>query len=306
VVPHEHADALEGEEGGVPLVHVAHQRVQPERAQRAQPADPEHDLLSDAVLGVSAVKLVGDVLQVRWVLRHVRVEEVERHAPHVGPPYLHHEAAAGEVELHPHGRAVRPGRHLHRHVVEIVDRVGLLLPPVGAQVLAEVALLVEEPHRHQGDPEVARALEMVPGEDAESARVDRQALGDAVLGGEVGDQRAGGPPPVPGRVLVQVGAQPLEGAVVEGEEAVGAGERLEPLLRDGAEEQHRVLVRPVPEVAVQPAEDGAQVVVPGPAQVVGDLAQAREALGERGHDPEGVELHGRLLAQDAADAIAGR
>jgi hypothetical protein len=45
VLSHEHADALEAEEGRVALVHVAHRRLEAQRAQGAQAADPEHDLL---------------------------------------------------------------------------------------------------------------------------------------------------------------------------------------------------------------------------------------------------------------------
>ena len=200
------------------------------------------------------------------------------------------------------GEASCPGRDLHRHVVEVVDRVALLLPAVGGEVLAEVALLVEEPHAHEGHAEVARALQVVGGEDAEAARVDRQALGEAVLGGEVGDERPLLEAPVPPGRLAQVGAQALEGPVVVGEEALVPGQGLEALLGDRAQHQHRVLVGAVPEVPVEAAEHDPQVVVPGPEQVVwrcraapAAVPAARARPGRSGSSWSGLRSTTRLL-----------
>jgi len=156
LVLHQDAHALEPDERRVALVHVAHHGVEAERVQGAQAAHSQHDLLADAVLLVAAVELVGDVLDVRRVLGDVRVEEVERHPAHLRAPDLQQSTPPGEVDLDAHRLLLAVGRELDRDVVEVVDRVALLLPAVGAQVLAEVALLVEEPHADERHPEVAR------------------------------------------------------------------------------------------------------------------------------------------------------
>ena len=66
------------------------------------------------------------------------------------------------------------------HVFNVIVRAG--------DVLAEVGLPVEQPHRHQRQPEIGRALEMVAGEHAEAARVDGQRFVDAELRREIRDR----------------------------------------------------------------------------------------------------------------------
>ena len=98
-----------------------------------------------------------------------------------------------------------------RQGVEIVDRVAFLLPAVGIQKLAEIALLVEQAQADQRIVLVARGLQMVAGEDAQAAGIDRQALGEAVLGGEIGDQLAIGGR----RALAHAGVVGLAGLLIE-------------------------------------------------------------------------------------------
>ena len=84
---------------------------------------------------------------------------------------------------HPHPVARR-----QRHDVGVEQRVALLLPAVGVEALAEVAVPVEQADADEGHAEVARRLEVVAGQHAEAAGVLRDGLGDAELGREVGDQ----------------------------------------------------------------------------------------------------------------------
>ena len=58
----------------------------------------------------------------------------------------------------------------------------------------EVPLAVQQPDRHQGNPEIAGRLQMVAGEDAESSRVLGQGLGQPELRREVGDEVQRGSP----------------------------------------------------------------------------------------------------------------
>ena len=152
-----------------------------ERVEGPHPADAEEDLLAQAVLGVAAVEAVGDRADVGRVLVDVGVEQVERDAADLGLPDPGDEGLAGQVDLDPHVLARREG---HRVRVEV--GVALLLPAVDRQRLAEVAVPVEEADADEGHAEVAGRLEVVAGEHAEAARVLREGLGDAELGGEVG------------------------------------------------------------------------------------------------------------------------
>ena len=86
-------------------------------------------------------------------------------------------------------RAVVLAQQRQRQAVGVEDRVGLLLPAVARQRLAEVAVPVEQPDADDRHAEVARGLEVVAGQDAETAGVLRQHRGDAELRGEVADGR---------------------------------------------------------------------------------------------------------------------
>ncbi len=77
-----------------------------------------------------------------------------------------------------------------RQRVKVVDGITFLLPPVGVQDLPEIALLIEQPETDERIILVAGRLQMIPGENAEAARVHRQRFGQPVLGRKVRDQLA--------------------------------------------------------------------------------------------------------------------
>ena len=85
---------------------------------------------------------------------------------------------------------VRRLRDRDRKLVRFERRVDLGLPALGVDDLAEVPLAVEESHADERYPEVARGLQVIAGEHAEAARVDRQDLRQSELGREVRDPLA--------------------------------------------------------------------------------------------------------------------
>ena len=139
LVDDELADALEAEEPGVALVGVEHLGLDADGLQRPDAADAEQDLLAQPVLGVAAVEAVGDLADLVGVLLDVGVEEVQRHPADARLPHLGHQRHAGQVDLDPD--AVARGQ---RHDVRVEQRVALLLPAVGVEALAEVAVAVEQ------------------------------------------------------------------------------------------------------------------------------------------------------------------
>ena len=175
------ADALEAEEAGVALVRVEHVGLEAEGAQGAHAADAEHDLLAQAVVLVAAVEAVGDGDAVGGVALDVGVEHVQRDAPDVGAPHVGLDRVAGEVDGDLDA-GVGEAERLRREVGD-----ALLLPAVGVEALAEVALGVQQADGDERHAEVRRRLEVVAGEHAEAAGVLRHGLADAELGREVGD-----------------------------------------------------------------------------------------------------------------------
>ena len=119
---------LERGERGVALVEVYDARLDPERAQRADAADAEQDVLREPRFGVGDVQPRGDPAIERLVLRAVGVEQEQRNPPHVHAPDPRGHVGVVDRDLDRHRLAVRPGHQRGRQPLGIgVDPV-LVLP----------------------------------------------------------------------------------------------------------------------------------------------------------------------------------
>ena len=281
--------ALQGEKCGVPFVHVADRRLDSQRFERAHAADAEDDLLTDAHGLVAAVKGVGDVLVGGFVFEDVAVEEIEIHSAYRRLPDLAGDRPIGELDGNAQRLVVGAALKLEGHLVEVVFGEELLLPPVRTQILSEVAARIEEPHTDQRHAEVARRLEMIAGENPEAAAVDRQTLADAELGAEVGDQR---PFPLAGKLVVEPRGRSevlVELLLAERHPGHEGFVFAEPLLALGSEpvdESHRVVADFFPQRLVGITEQPLRLVMPGPAEVEGEVLQGPQGLRQVGHDFE--------------------
>ena len=145
----------------------------PSAVERADAADAEEQLLPDPVLAVAAVERVGEP---------VDLQQVERYRADVLPPDGCLDRLVGELDRHRHGLA-------HQADGVRVDALVVLgLAALGVDLLPEVAAAVEQADADERDPELGRGLQMVAGEDAEAARVDRQPLVQPELHAEVRDE----------------------------------------------------------------------------------------------------------------------
>src|SRR5206468_3433784 len=68
--------------------------------------------------------------------------------------------------------------------------ISFLLPAIRVQVLAKIPELIEKGDANQWQAIVARGLHVIAGKNAEPTGVYGHALGEAVLGREVGDEFA--------------------------------------------------------------------------------------------------------------------
>ena len=184
------AHRFEHRERAVPLVEVEDAGHDAQRMQRLQPADAEQQLLPNAHADVAPVEPRRQGAVLRRVPLDVRVEQQERPPPHGRLPYPRAQGS-GAGRDHRHDRlAVRPDRRLQWQLGEVYLRVVLLLPAGGVEPLPEIALAIEQADADERDAQVGGALDVVAGQHAEAARVDRQRLVDAELRGEVGDRLA--------------------------------------------------------------------------------------------------------------------
>ena len=149
------------------------------------------------------------------------------------------------------------------------------------EVLAEIALVVEQSDGHQRHAEAAGALDVVAGQDAEAAGVDRHRFVDAELGGEIGDRRGAQDAGFAGAERVAgVGEIFLEPAVglidARGEDHLGGP--LGDLLGRHLGQQHdRIMVDLAPFDGVEIAEQVDDLRVPAPPQIAGQ----RRRIGRR-------------------------
>ena len=262
----------------MPFVHVAGGRGDAHRSQRADAADAQHDLLHQPHLDVAAVELIGDVLVLLAVGRNVGVEQIERDAPDLHLPDLHPDGTPRKVECDAERLALRVAHRLEGHVVEIVVGIALLLPAVGIERLPEVALLVEQAHRDKRQTQVAGRFEMVAGEHAEAARVDRQTLREPELHTEIGDTYVGlvrMGAQEPGVARLQVGVEAAADAVELRQERFVLRCVLQALLSDAAQHAYGIVAGLFPELGIEAIEQVDGLGIPRPAEIVSNITQPR-------------------------------
>ena len=186
-VVHPPPHQLERGERAVPLVQMHDAGRDAERRERADAADAEQQLLADADALIAAVQPRRQLAVLGAVAVHVGVEQQERVAADRDPPDAGDDPSGPRLDLDGDRHAVARGR-LHRQLPMIDVDVLLALPAVAVEPLPEVALVVVQADADERDAEVGRALEMVAGQDAEAAGVDRHRLVQAELGREVRDR----------------------------------------------------------------------------------------------------------------------
>ena len=162
----------------------------PRVTQQAPAADAEHDLLEQAQLRAAAVELAGDAPQGRRIRGVVRVEQVECGAANLHLPGADPRLIAGQHDLESHPLAVLIAHRRDGQLARIVIRVERHLGSLRIEHLAEVALLVQEPHADHRDTQVARRLELVAGDVPKSPRVDGQRFAEHELHAEIGHARS--------------------------------------------------------------------------------------------------------------------
>ena len=260
---------------------MEHGGLQSHRLQGAHAANPQHDFLADPRVDVAAIQGVGDVAILRqYVVRYVGIQQVHGDASDAELPDLNEHLAGGQFHRDLQILALGVFHRFQGQSVKVVDRIAFLLPPVGIQELAEITLLVEQAEPDQGIVLVAGRLQMVAREDPQTAGVHRQALGQAVFRGEVGDQFA------IGRRGTLADSRIVHSAsrTVERQVALVGGGLLQRGLGNAAQQQHRIVPAFAPLDGIEAAEHRADHGFPTPDDVVGQLSQTRQRVGQAGAD----------------------
>ena len=183
---HPLADEFQRSKGGMSFVHVDHARLDGQRLQGAGAADAEDDFLTDPRPLVAAVQPGRQMAVFVLVLGNVGVEQKEGNAAHVDPPDAREDLPAARRDRNDDGLSVRTKGRLNRQLGRLDLGVRFLLPALLVDALRKIALDVQQADADEGDAQVGRAFQVVAGQHAQAAGIDRQRLVDAEFGREVG------------------------------------------------------------------------------------------------------------------------
>jgi hypothetical protein len=158
-----------------------------ERPEYGHTAQPEHDLLPQAVARVAAVQVIGEAAVVRAVRLPIGIQEEYRddvagNPADPVPPGSYDDRSAFHQDRDPDGERLQellgaPGRWL------------LGLVPLRAEALAEIPLALQERDAGDGNAQVGTGTEGVAGEHAQAAAVGRHGGLEADLHRKVGYDR---------------------------------------------------------------------------------------------------------------------
>ena len=166
---HQQARVLQRREGAVALVQVQAAPVDAGGAQRAHAAHAQQQLLADADALVAEVEAGRELAVLLGVAVDVGVEQQQLVAPDRDLPHLRAQRLARQRHLDDDRLARRGQRGLGgQHLRGRADVLGVL-PAVAADALPEIRLAVEEADRHQRQPQVGRALQVVARQHAQAA-----------------------------------------------------------------------------------------------------------------------------------------
>ena len=186
----QHADAFEHEERRMAFIHVPHRWREIQRSECAYAADAEHDLLLDAGLPIAAVQPIRDRAIGVGVFPNVRVEQIEHHVANARLPHAQRYFTSGQRNADAELLSAVRVHELDGQLGEVGIGIRDVLAALGIDRLLKITLPIQQADADERNAHVARGLAAVAREDAESARVDRQAFVEAELRAEIRNQVA--------------------------------------------------------------------------------------------------------------------
>ena len=139
----------------MPLIHVKHVWLDPQRGESFHAADPEHDFLAHAHLEITAVKLSGDSPVLDAVLRNVSVEQIDVHPPNAQFP---NPGENFSIENRHRNEKFHfaSASFTDRQVIKILVQIDRGLNTVLVDLLPEIPVPIEETNRNKVQVKIAR------------------------------------------------------------------------------------------------------------------------------------------------------
>ncbi len=276
---HVAAGALQHGECGVAVVQVKHIGLQPGGFEQPPAADAQHQLLAQTHFVVAAVEFAGDQSRDGRVGRVVGVQQEQAVAADPGLPAAQPDLHAGQLDRETQCCSAGVEQRFDGHLPGVIDRVECLLATIRADALAKIAVLPEHAYCGYRHAEVVGGLELVAGDIAEPAGVDRQRLAEHVLHGEIGDSRELFAVTAVTVALAGEPGRPLQACLLSFDDALhqtmafSALQQCLQLLFGHGAEHHAGIARELPQVVIDQLPQ--VIVLAGPADglVKGELAQ---------------------------------
>ncbi len=202
----------------------------------------------------------------------VGVEQEEVRTAHLALPDACRKGAAREGDLDGHPVVLRVADGGDGELLEILGLVGRLLRAVGRQTLGEVTVAVEQTHGDHRNVLVRSLLQVVAGQNAQTARVDLQRRVQTVLHREVGDGRD-----LRIGLFIHVCGELAVHGVKHRQEALVVLQFVQAVHREPVEQGDRIAVHLVPEFVVDIFEQIAGAGRPTPPEVARELLQRAQA-----------------------------
>ena len=165
--------AFQGKECRVAFVHMPDSRIDPEGAHGADAADTEEDLLGDPGFQVGGIKLRGKLLVVGAVSVDRCIQQIQRNTADLHLPDPGEDIAAGELDRDRHFISVFIIKRDDRKFCKVEIEIRGLLPSVFADLLDKITLIVDEADRIQRKAHVTGFLQMITGQDTQTAGICR-------------------------------------------------------------------------------------------------------------------------------------
>jgi hypothetical protein len=180
-------EQFQGQQAGVPLIHVIFADGKSEGVENAGAAQAEDDFLLEAVVGVTAVKGIGQPPVLVDVAGDIGVEEQDRDFAPRGA--LDPVKPGLDLDVAPLDGDQGFGRQQFHQGLGLPFAGQFDLPAVGAELLVKVALAMGQGNRDHRQLEIRRALDSVACEHPETAAVGGDVVGETDLHGKIGDFR---------------------------------------------------------------------------------------------------------------------
>ena len=272
---HQVADALQPEKCRMTLVAMGNVLRDMQRLERPHTADTQQNLLFEPVLPIAAVQVMRHPAILLEIGLVIGVEQVQVGTSHPAKPDAGRERTSRQGNRHGRPVAHRIAHGLDRQLREVLCFVSRLLSPLSGEFLSKITVPVQQSDRDHRHVLVGRLLQIVAGQDAQTARIDLQRSMQAVFHREIGDLRC--------RRIGFFGHVALELRIYRikrSQERLVPLQLFQPVYGQQIEKSDRITFASVPKVGIDLLEQIPGAGIPAPPKVVGQLLERTEPFGK--------------------------